>query len=105
MKSKTTIAVVIGILVIGVGYLALGLVFSFPSALNPFYESCLDLSLGMNQEEVNSRMQNFLDDSNYVVQEDGPGKFGWKDRLNYDSSLHITLDKDPWYKLDQHPWR
>ncbi len=108
MKSKILIVVVSMITGIFGLYLIMGifgLVLSIPSPLNPFYESCLDLSQGMEREEVEGRMQDFLSDSKYRVEEEGPGTYGWKGRLSYDNSLLIVLERDPWYKLDQHPWQ
>lgn len=88
-----------------VGYFFIGLLFSFPSPLNPFFERCLDISQGMEKIEVNNQMQEFINNSVYKTEEGTNGTYGWKDRLSYDTSLTIRLEKEPWYKLDQHPWQ
>jgi hypothetical protein len=77
----------------------------FAYFISPFYSSCLDLSVGMNKEEINLRMQEFLNSPNYKVSKETSGRYGWLSRLSYDDSLTMVLDKEPWYKLDQHPWQ
>jgi hypothetical protein len=78
---------------------------SFSYNFNSFYSSCVNLSVGMTKEEVNGRMQSFLSNPEYQVTGGEAGNYGWFNRLSYDSSLTIVLEKEPWYKLDQHPWR
>jgi hypothetical protein len=105
MKSKILIGGVSFVVAVFVLYVAVCTLLSIPSFLNPFYEKCLDVSQGMDREEVVKQMQEFLNDPKYTTEEKSLGTYGWKGRLTYDSSLLITRQDEPWYKLDQHPWR
>jgi hypothetical protein len=95
-------AAVVGLIVV---FLIFATVSGFSYNFHPFFSSCLNLSVGMTKEEVNRRMQAFLNDSDYKVATGAAGKYGWLGRLSYDDSLTIVLEKEPWYKLDQHPWQ
>lgn len=77
----------------------------FSFYVHPFFNNCLDLAQGMTQDEISERMKDFLNSSDYIVIENREGTYGWKKRLTYDNSLSIILENEPWYKLDQHPWR
>ena len=95
MKSKIITGSILGVAVLFIGYFVVGIVFSFPSLLNPFYERCLDISQGMEKTEVNNQLQEFLNNSAYKTEEGAAGTYGWKGRLSYDTSLLVRLEKEP----------
>ena len=106
MKIKK-FAIIIGssIAILILAFSVFGIISGFSYNFHPFFSSCVNLSEGMTKEEVSERMKDFLSNPDYTVAENGPGHYGWKNRLAYDSSLLIVLEKEPWYKLDQHPWQ
>jgi hypothetical protein len=101
--------IVIGLGVVAVGVVVLFFIFAtvsgFSYNFHPFFSSCLNLSVGMTKQEVNERMQEYLSSSDYKVTTGASGTYDWKGRLSYDDSLTVVLEKEPWYKLDQHPWQ
>ena len=83
-------------------FLWLGINFLF--ILHPFYKGCSDLSLGMQLDDVSKTMQNYIDDNLYKTIKNRSGNYGWLNRLAYDESLSLILNKNPWYSLGERNW-
>lgn len=100
--------IVIGIGIAVVAVIAAFYIFTGVSAFSynfhPFFSSCTNLAVGMTKEEVTEKMQTYLNNPDYKVANGESGKYGWLQRLTYEESMTVVLDKEPWYKLDQHPW-
>jgi len=86
-------------------FLLFAIASNFSFYIHPLFSACTDLSVGMTHDEILERMHAFEGNSSYRIIEDDEGNYGWKNRLHYDGSLLFLLEKEPWYKLDQHPWR
>ena len=90
-------------------FVALFLVFAalsgFSFYVHPLFSECLALAEGMTQEEVWGKVGRFKDSEAYQVIDGGPGNYGWRNRLSYNRSILLVLEREPWYKLGQHPWQ
>ena len=103
--NKTVLTATAAMAIAFVVFFVLATMSGFSYYFHPLFKACTQLYAGMTREEALERMKDTLANPVYRSIPGESGHYGWLNRLVYDESLTVVLEKEPWYKLDQHPWR